>query len=168
MKQEIIERYALLKNPAPSFQLLKKATLEDAVFSTVKILFALALVAGVVSFLLKCINLLYVQLFLIADINLARFLNFALSQAGTIFLFYLFGGTIGVFFLSLLLSAFLRKFKYAELLKITLYSASPILLFGWIPLAVLGLSVWCVILFIIGYSSTPSLKDVKRTIHERD
>lgn len=140
----------VLMYPGKCFEELNGMTLERvSSLHMILVIFA-GIAAGVVSFLFTLGSTLYFDVFRNLDTNYFVVANYSFGiSMGFIFL-YLFVGTFGVFFVSLLLRPFFRKMKYTAFLKIVLFSVVPVLFFGWIMRIPIPFFLWSVFLFIVG------------------
>lgn len=167
--KELVKRgIRLLVNPEKEFRELEKETLETAVANYLKLLIVTGTVAGASIFLFNFARALYYQLSLRVDVQYLRLLNYSATILSTTIFFYAVIGTFGIFFLSYLLRLFIRSIKYTVLVKLMLYSLTPILLFGWIPTLVLSLIIWSIFLFVLGLISQKSSIVPKDSIEQRD
>lgn len=149
MRSLLRQRLRLLANPAQEFGTLNKTTLEHAVAEHLKLLFACAIGAAVLSFVWFTGRAIYLDMAYTIDVNYMRMLNYGLGQAGGYGLFYMVSGTLLLLIVSMLLRIFVSV-RYTLMLAILLYATTPLLLFGWLPVLVPSLAIWSVFLFIVG------------------
>jgi len=97
-------------------------------------------------------------------------INYSFGTATGMAFFYIFAGTFGFFFLSLILKLLTPKMKYLDLFRLMFYSIMPFLLFGWLPLPMAALLIWCIFLFVKGIKSYNQYKrkNIKNTILQRE
>ncbi len=97
-------------------------------------------------------------------------INYSFGTATGMSFFYIFAGTFLFFFISLIVKIFTRKMKYMDLLRLMFYSVTPFLIFGWIPIPMAALAIWCLFLLIKGYKSYNKYKGkkIKNTILQRE
>ncbi len=157
----------ILSDPKHSFKELEKKSLEEVVGFYMRMLLLIAIAAGIFSFLFSIIRALYLEIFVSIDIQYIRVINYSVSRSSSILFFYLFAGTFILFFLSILIMPFVRKLRYAELLKVLMYSLAPLLLLGWIPPTPLPFIVWSLFLLITGIRQYHSKLIKKESIDNR-
>jgi hypothetical protein len=163
------KRYlALLKNPSREFDLINKRTFEEGVADYMILLVAAGIAAGIASFLYIFLNALYMDIALDVGIEYIRMLNYSIGRSVSILFFYLFSGTFLLFFVSIPLRIITRKISYSLLLRILMYSLSPMLLFGWILPNPLPLLIWSSLLFVIGVNKIKKTRINKGSIERRD
>ncbi len=135
-----------------------------------RLLVKLSILTGIVILLIDIIRYAYYTIFDIANVNFWRMINYSFGTATGMAFFYIFAGTFGFFFLSLILKIFVRKIKYLDLFRLMFYSIMPFLLFGWLPLPIAALLIWCIFLFVKGLKSYNShkAKSIKNTIMQRE
>ena len=168
MVMRIIKRgIRILSNPEKEFEELNKRTLEGVVGDYIKLLVLVSVAAGLTSFLYSLIKVLYFDVTLNVDIQYFRMINYSFGRSIALTFFYLFSGTFLLFFLSLITRPFLRKINYTSILKIFIYSLTPMLLFGWIFSNPLPLLVWTAFLILIGVKNYKHLHIKKDSIHKR-
>jgi hypothetical protein len=139
----------ILANPDVEFKKLSTRTFEDILSDYLWLLLGVAMLAASASFIFFLGKAFYLEKFALIDVDYVRMLNYSVGRSTSLAFLYVFIGTFGLFFLSLLLRIFV-KIKYTTMLSIIFYSMSPILLFGWIPIANFALGIWSLFLFIIG------------------
>ena len=165
--KSVREALALLRNPEKGFSDLNDLDLEHVVFSYLRLLVMIAVVAAAVNMIISALLVIYFSTFMGVTVSFPRYLNFVLGQSSAIAIIYIISGTVLMFFLSTIVSVFVR-IRYPELLKKLLYSMFPVLLFGWVPQLALFLLVWCGFLFFVAIRCHRE-KIIKRTsIEHRD
>lgn len=154
--------FAILSDPRKEFEEIDNHTLEEIAAYYMVMLVLVAIAAGLVSFLFSIIKTAYFDLTLNLDVNYLRMINYSLGMSTSVTFFYIFAGTFLVFIASVVLKFLFPRIVYTVLLKILLYSLSPLLVFGWIPYSPFALVVWSGFLFI---SATKSYKPkaIKKT-----
>lgn len=160
--QHIKTGFRVVSNPEKEFSSLSKTSLEDVVAWYMGLLLLTALAAGVASILFLLFQALYFGIFFKSDVYYYEVINYALVRATSLFFMYLFLGTFMVFFIAILLKQFFRKIRFTEFLKITCYSLSPMLLFGWVPFSAVSMLLWSIILMALGvkmHRAKPIKKD---------
>ena len=150
IKKHIKLGIAILSNPEKGFQETEKFTFEETVNYYVRLLVALSIIAGVFNLLYSLIKAAYFDLFLKVDINYLRMINYLIGRSTSIIFFYFFAGTFLLFIFSIVIMIFLPRVKYVDLLKILLYSTTPLLFFSWISYSLIPLIAWSLILFVNG------------------
>ena len=135
-----------------------------------RLLIKLSILTGIVILLIDVIRSAYYTLFNIANVDLWRMINYSFGTATGMAFFYIFAGTFGFFFLSLILKLLTPKMKYLDLFRLMFYSIMPFLLFGWLPLPMAALLIWCIFLFVKGIKSYNQYKrkNIKNTILQRE
>ena len=168
LKEMIKKSIGILSDPNQAFRELENQSLEEAVGFYAKMLLLVAVAIGISNILYSLLRALYLDIFISIDIQYMRMLNYTLGRSSSIIFFFLFAGTFLLFFISIIIKPFARKLKYADFLKILLYSAIPLLLFGWIPPTPTPFIVWSLFLLHAGIKAYKA-KSIKRTsIHNRD
>jgi hypothetical protein len=163
------KRYlALLKNPQKEFDKISNRTFEEVVADYMMLLVAAGLAAGIASFLYILLSVFYMDLALDVSIEYIRMLNYSIGRAISTLFFYLFSGTFLLFFLSIILRLVFRKINYSLLLRIMIYSLSPMLIFGWLLPNPLPLLIWSGLLFYTGVNKIKKDKIKKGSIHRRE
>ena len=158
----------ILLNPEKGFKETEKFTFEETVNYYIWLLVAVSIIAGVFNFLYNLIKAAYFDLFFEVDINYLRMINYLIGRSTSIIFFYIFAGTFLVFILSVVLMLFLLRVKYVDLLKVLLYSATPLLFFSWIPYSPIPLIVWSMFLFLNGVKAKKSFHVIKGSIKYRE
>ena len=142
--------FRVVSNPQKEFSSLSKTSLEDVVAWYMGLLLLMALAAGIAIFLFILSQTLYFDIFSKSDVNYYEVINYVLVRATSLFFMYLFLGTFMVFLIAMLLKQFFRKIRLTDFLKITCYSLSPMLLFGWVPFSAVSMLLWSIILLALG------------------
>ena len=158
----------ILYNPKKEFENLSKRTFEEVVADYVVLLILVAIVAGIASMVYSVGRAIYLDMSLDISIQYLRMINYSLGRSTSLLFFYLFAGTFLLFFLSMALRVFLRKIKYTSLLKIMLYSLTPMLLFGWILPNQIPWSIWGIFLFVMGVKTYRFERVKKDSIKRRE
>lgn len=68
---------------------------------------------------------------------------------------------------ALVLAPMIKRHKVTDLLKLVLFSATPFLLFGWIPIATVALLLWSAFLLVLGIKNYRTT-DRQNSIDQRD
>ncbi|MBN2368270.1 hypothetical protein JXC34_04580 [Candidatus Woesearchaeota archaeon] len=147
---EIKRAIKLLRNPEKGLDEFNSLSFEGVVSWYVKMLIFLALATGLFTFLFLLVKAVYLDLFLTADIQYWRMINYSMGRTTSLIFFFLFAGTFILFFISILLRSFFRRLRYTKLLGLAFCSLTPVLLFGWIPVSLFPLFIWSLFLFIVG------------------
>ena len=138
-----------LKNPEKEFLNIKSKKLDPLLGDYLSVLLLISLFSGIVSFIFSIVKSFYYDSFFNADINYLRVLNYSLGISVSLFFLYIFLGTVIIFFLSVILRT-LFKLPLKLVIKIVVFSATPMLLFSWIPKLGLALVVWSIYLVVLG------------------
>ena len=139
----------ILKSPRAEFLKIDRITLDYLLGNYIVLLIISAVLSGIVTFILGVVRALYYNIFSHAEIDFTGVLNYSIGIGVSLMFFLIFCGTIILFFFSILLKSILRL-PYIKILKILMYAAMPLLLFGWIPNIVYSLVVWSTFLLFIG------------------
>lgn len=158
----------ILFNPEKEFRLLNKRSLEPVVWDYAVVLAASAIMAGIFNLIFSIAKAVYFDLLVDISIQYPQMINYSIGRSTSIIFFYLFAGTFLLFFLSLALRPFFRNTSYTSLLKILLYSAMPVLLFGWFLANPLPLAIWSIFLIYTGVKSHKYAKIRKDSIEMRE
>ena len=158
----------VLLNPEKEFKLLNKRSLESAVWDYMAMLVASALAAGIFNLIFSISKAFYFDLLVNISIQYLRMANYSIGRSTSIIFLYLFAGTFLLFFLSMLLRPFFRNMKYISLLKILMYSATPMLLFGWFLTNPFPLAIWSVFLIYTGVKNNKYTKIRRDSIEMRE
>jgi hypothetical protein len=169
VKKAVLNHINALTNPKNEFSHLHKLKFETALSDYLKVLLLIGILTAVFNFVYYVLRSIYYNLFYSVEIAYLRMFNYSSGQSiGTVF-FYLFAGTFFVFVISIILHPFFRKIRYTDFLKLIFFALSPLLLFSWINIAIPGLLIWSIILFIVGIRTALSAQHSKKgTIEERD
>ncbi len=161
---------SILAHPQDAYRDIPGRKFEKVVEEYMIMLILVAAAAAVASFLYALGNALYLNIAYVVDIQYLRMMNYALGRATSLLFFYFFAGTFLIFFISLVLRPFFRHVKYTQLITMLLYAASPLLLFGWLPISLVAFFIWCVAIFVIGARAMPrrEQKVRKDSIAQRD
>jgi len=168
LKGQIKKGIKILLNPEREFKLLNKRSLEPVVLDYAAMLVAAALLAGIFNLAFSILKAFYFDLLVDVNIEYLRMINYSVGRSVSIIFFYIFSGTFLLFFASLLLRLFFRKIKYTSLLKILLYSAAPLLLFGWFLSNPFPLAIWSIFLVYTGIKNHKHIKIRKNSIEMRE
>ena len=168
LKEPIKQGIKILLNPEREFKLLNKRSLESVVLNYTAMLVAAALLAGIFNLAFSTLKALYFDLSANVNIEYLRMINYSVGRSTSMLFFYIFSGTFLLFFASLLLRPFFRKIKYTSLLKILLYSAIPLLLFGWFLSNPFPLAIWSIFLVYTGIKNHKYIKIRKDSIEMRE
>lgn len=169
LRYAIKQNLAILSNPEKEFSKLENRQFESVLSDYLIMLVSVSILTGIVSFLFYLGKSLYLDIFLTIDVQYVRMINYSLGRSTSLMFFYLFAGTFFVFFLSLILSLFFRKIKLIKLLSLIFYASAPFLIFSWVPVFALPLSIWSIFLFIQGVKSHKHTKKIsKDSIEHRD
>ena len=157
-----------LIDPAQAYTDMQTRTLETMVRDYLRVVIIMGVFAGILTLLWNLGRTGYYDFFLDVDVQYARMINYLSGRVFATMFGYLIAGTFGLFFISLLLNATL-PIKYAQIFKLLFIAASPLLLTGWIPGAVIGALIWSIFLFIYGYRTAGKSKQIsKHSIQQRD
>ncbi len=159
VKDKIIQAFRILISPQKEFQALKLRSLESVAAHHTVLLLMSGLFAFSATILFYILRGVYYGVFFNADILYLRVLNYSFGIGIALFYLFLFGGTFGLFFLAAIIKPFFGKLKFTELIKIILYSATPVLVFAWLPLSQYMLFIWGMFLFVVGIKE--ALSNVK-------
>lgn len=160
--QHIKTGFRVVSNPEKEFGNLPRTSLEDVVACYMSLLILTALAAGIASSLLIFSQTLYFDIFFKSDVHYSEVANYSLVRGTSLVFMYLFLGTFLVFLITIILKQFFRKIRYTDFLKITCYSLSPMLLFGWAPFSIVSMLLWSIILLVLGirmHRAKPVKKD---------
>ena len=168
LKEPIKKGIKILSNPEKEFKILNKKSLESVVWDYASMLVAAALLAGIFNLSFSILRALYFNLLVNVDIEYLRMINYSIGRSTSILFLYIFSGTFLLFFASLLLRLFFRNVKYTSLLKILLYSITPLLLFGWFLANPFPLAIWSLFLIYTGIKNHKHIKVRKDSIEMRE
>jgi hypothetical protein len=168
MKQKIGKVFSLITAPKESIHKLRSESLEKAVGDFLQLLILAGLLAGVVHFSFFFLKSAYHDVFQNLSVDYARMINYTFGRSVAVFFFYLFSGTFLLLIASIPLKIFAGKIKYTEFLRILIYSLSPLLLLGWIPMNPLPFIVWGIFLLIVFLKAKGNRKSLQGGIHERE
>ncbi|MBI3026847.1 hypothetical protein HYY70_01930 [Candidatus Woesearchaeota archaeon] len=158
---------SVISNPDKAFIELKQLTLEDVAGYYIVLLVLASVAAGVANFLFSLGKAFYLEMFFNTEIKYGRMINYSIGSSTALIFFYMFAGTFFIFLISAILSSLIRKMRYIDLLKILLYSLTPVLLFGWTPLTPFPLMIWSIFLLINGIKSYRASSVRKGSISQR-
>jgi hypothetical protein len=167
VKTYLSKGYKILSNPEKAFSDLRNDSLETVVSFYIKMLTLMSVAAAIANIIYSLARAVYLDIAMNTDITYSRMINYTIGSSTSLAFLYIFLGTFLVFIVSSLLSVFIRKLRYLELLKVVLYSVTPILMLGWIPFVAVPLLVWCGFLFVTGIKSYSSTKIRKGSINQR-
>jgi len=168
IKSIVKEGISLLLSPKGGFVKLDKKPLEDVVSNYLRLLFLLSIVAAFVNFILRIGRTVYFDITRSIEIDYLPLLNYSVSEFFAYIFSYFLVGTFIMFLVSLVLHQFFRRMKYADFIKILLYSMYPLLLFSWAPILAPSLLVWSGFLFFSCIKRHKSYKISKNSISQRD
>ena len=169
IKAIIIKSFNILLKPEAEFADLHNRTFESVLNDYVILLAISAIVAGLVAFLYSVGYALYLGIFKQVNIEYWNMANYAAGSSVSLLFFYLFAGTFILFIVSIFLRIFVKKMSYVNLFNVIFYSLTPLLLFSWLRIAVVGLFIWCAFLFIEGVIIHNKAMQVKQdSIQQRD
>jgi hypothetical protein len=160
--------FDVLLDPKKSFKDLEKKTLERVVADYIKILIIMAVLAAILNLIYWIGRSFYYDAFFSLTVEYPTMLNYALSTSSSLLFLYLYLGTFMVFILAVIIALFMQKFKFIEVIKITLYAMIPLLLFGWVPPTPLPFVIWSIVLFITGITTYEPMHIQKKSIQNRD
>jgi hypothetical protein len=166
--RSIKEGFRTCISPEKEFSSLNKLTLDSVVSDYIRLLIAAALAAGLFNLLFSTIKSIGYRLFLNMDIDYWRMLNYYVGRSISEVFAYLFVGTFGIFFLSLIIRSVYHRLNYVPLLKVMFRSLAPFLLFGWLMTNFLPFLVWSLFLLIVGIRSYQTERMAKNSINTRD
>lgn len=168
-----IEGLKILVSPQNSFENRQKATFESNLTEYLNRILLMGLTAGILSFIYDICRSVFFQIFYTVDIQYLKVINYASGKALSIFFFYLFAGTFLVFIISFILNKFFKKIKYTRIFEIMFLALTPLVLFAWIPSAIIPLTLWSAFIFSslvkLQYTLANDVKTTKKgTILERE
>ena len=162
----------IVTDPISEFKKLNKISFEKVLGEYLHMLITIGIIAGIFNLLINVFRALYLDIFLHADVQYIRMINYLFGKASSIFFFALFFGTFIMFLVSLIIKQFFTRVKYTEMLKILFYSLTPLLLFGWTHKLVPGLVIWSLIMLYHGMKVNESniikSKTKKNSIKQRE
>ncbi|MFH1915772.1 MAG: hypothetical protein ABIJ21_00770 [Nanoarchaeota archaeon] len=169
IKQRIRRHFRYIRNPESAFMESRKQSFEEQAGDYMILLLLVGVTSGLVTFVFSFFKSVYLDLFTTIGINYWRMSNYAFGKGLSLFFLFLFAGTFGVFFLSILLRPFFHRMKYTRLFALIFASLSPLLLFGWVPVPPYGFFIWAIVLFIIGARSIGKESKIEKTsLKQRD
>lgn len=143
--------WTILANTDRAFEELPGRSLEEVIEEYMKVLLVMGIVAGVFSLIAAFAEAAYLDVFRGVTVDYLRLANYSLSFAAGRFFVYLFGGTFGLGFVSLIVKLIVPRVPYKHVMAILLYSALPVLLLGWITSTLIpALLLWSLFLLIRG------------------
>ncbi|MBL7056118.1 YIP1 family protein [Candidatus Woesearchaeota archaeon] len=160
--------FSIISDPKKNFHELEKRTLEETVGYYIRTLLSMGVIAAVLNLIFSLLRALYLNVFVTIDIEYLRMLNYTLGRSSSVFFFYLYAGTFLIFFLAILLNMITKKLGFTDTMKLTLYSTTPLMVFGWIPPTPLPFAVWSLVLFVNGTKNYKITKIDKSSIKNRD
>ncbi|MBS3158003.1 hypothetical protein J4206_01820 [Candidatus Woesearchaeota archaeon] len=167
LKKQVNRCILILYDPKQSFHELEKESLEEVTSYYMQMLLFAGAATGLFNLMFLLSKTLYLDFIVDIDVRYSIVFNYLVGRATSLVFFYIFGGTILLFFLSMIIRIFIRL-RYAELLKLLMYSIAPLLLFGWIVGFQAIAVIWCIFLFVIGLK-TYTVKSIKKdTISNRN
>jgi len=149
IKRLIDSNFKIVKAPEKSFSKIEKNQIDFILGDYLKLLLLSSFLAGFSLFLLTFLKSLYFDLFFGANINYLIMLNYSLGISLSMFFLYVFLGTAGLILLSFILKLIFLRIYYVKLLKLLLFSAAPMLLFGWVPKIGPSMLLWSLVLFFL-------------------
>src|SRR3989344_7633616 len=167
LKSSINKGFRRLSNPEAELS-KKKGSFEDDARTYLTLLSACAILAVAVTFFFGFGRAVFLSIFLNASIEYPSMLNYLVSKIVAVIFFYLFAGTFLLFLFGVIIDLF-AKMKYVDLFRVIFFSATPILLFGWLPIFAFHLLIWSGFLFIKVIQYSRGKKSSKKgSINERD
>ncbi len=158
----------ILSNPKEEFENLNSRSFESVVWDYAVLLLAAAIIAGAFSLIYALARAFYLDLSLNITIQYIRMINYSIGRSTSLIFLYLFAGTFLLFFLSMALKLFFRRIRYISLLKILIYSMTPLIFFSWFLPNPLPLGIWSLFLLAVGVKSHKPLEIKKDSIQKRD
>jgi len=140
----------IIRNPEKEFLRIGTYSFEEVLTRYLTLLVLMGMLSGITRFVISVAKSAYMDMIYNINIQYLRMINYTVGMSTSLVFFYLFSGTFILFLISVLLFAVVRRIKYTRLLMIIFYSASPLLLFGWIPIFIPALILWSCVLFLIG------------------
>jgi len=168
IKNVIKDGLVLLKNPEQGFKELAKKSLEKVVGDYLTILLLLSIAAAALNIIISLLRAIYFNIFRKLEVDYMVLLNYTFTESFALVFSYVLVGTFILFIVSIVAKIFCKKLKYTEFLKITLYSAYPILLFCWVPIFLISLLAWSIFLFFIGLHLHKAGEIKSTSIRQRD
>ncbi|MCD6464305.1 hypothetical protein J7L02_02150 [Candidatus Woesearchaeota archaeon] len=162
VKQHVINAFKLLANPKKGFESYFKKPLDVTLSQYFSLLLLSSILAFASVFLLRLAKSFYYHFFKKASVNYWGVLNLAGSTAVSVFFLYLFLGTFVMFVLNIVLYFIFKRLGFVNVLKLSLLSYTPILVFGWIPVMNYSLTIWAAFLFITGLKAFKNLQSFKK------
>jgi len=156
-----------LANPSVGLQRIQQRSLEDITADYLTLLLFTSALAGIINFIYNIGKTLYLEIFYAVEIQHLRMLNYLFGRSMSLTLFYLFAGTFLIMLFALVLAPMIKRHKVTDLLKLVLFSATPFLLFGWIPIATVALLLWSAFLLVLGIKNYRTT-DRQNSIDQRD
>jgi hypothetical protein len=162
LKRAVGQAFRVLSNPETEFTGLCKRTLEDVIEDYIKMLLAAGVLAGMMNFIYQFLMAGYLSLFKGIKINYWNLANYSAGTSLSIFFFYLFAGTFLLFVLTVILKILVRRIRYTSLVSITIYSLTPIIVFGWLILTLSAvLLIWSAFLLVNGVAVVRRVEEEK-------
>ncbi|MBI2548323.1 hypothetical protein HYW21_03150 [Candidatus Woesearchaeota archaeon] len=163
----------ILVHPDREFSVVYQRRFESVLIDYLILLVTLGIVAGFFNFGFGLARAFYFEMALSADVQYLRLVNYLAGMSLSLAFLYFFLGTFILFMGSILIKGLFailkREMKYTHLLMTLFYAATPLLLFGWIPVLPYALFIWSILLFITGISYYKNLYGVaKDSIAYRD
>lgn len=161
------EGLRILYDPKKAFEILGAKSLDEVVHNYILTIIVVGIGAAIAHFIFQISQAVYLDLSRVIDINYLHTLNYAAVRLSSIFFFYLFAGTILVIFFALVANYFKKKLKFVDLLKVIMYSITPLILFGWISANPAPFVIWAIFLFVMGMKHYNPLVVSRNSIHQR-
>jgi len=158
----------ILSSPKEEFESLNSRTFESVVWDYSILLLAASVASGLASLIYALARAFYLDLSLNIAIQYTGMINYSIGRSTSLVFFYLFAGTFLLFFLSMALKPFFRRIRYISLLKIMIYSMTPLLFFSWFLPNPLPLAIWSLFLLAAGIKFHKHLEVKKDSIQKRD
>jgi uncharacterized protein with PQ loop repeat len=169
IRQAVKRAFSIVLRPQPEFAELHNRKFEAVLNDYIIMLAISAFLAAGVSLLFSFGYALFLDFFKNVDVQYIRMLNYSAGSSVSLIFFYLFAGSFLMFILSLILRLFVRKMRYVSLFSVIFYSLTPLLLFSWLRIAIIGLIIWSAFLFIEGTAiHNKSSQISKESIQQRD
>ncbi len=153
LRKRFESAFKVLVSPKPEFSRIREKKFDPILGNYLALLLLSSAFAAVSVFVYRIAKGVYFHFFFRADINYSVLMNYAFGISVSVFFFFIFSFTVLLLLLSGILKLFFPKGSYTDLLKMMMYSATPLILFGWIPGAVFAMIIWSLFLFYTGAKS---------------
>ena len=168
MLKEIKFGLKIASNPEKEFHSIHKQTFDEVLYYYIKLLVGSAIMAAIWAFLFSLGTSIYYQIFLGADVQYWRLINYYVGRSVSIAFLFIFLGTFILFVIASIFKIFFRKIEFLDFLKIVFYASTPLLLFAWTLVPVYALFLWSLFVFYVGVKSYKKDTSKKGTIRQRD